>query len=483
MLKNTTIVTSRAGSKPLVIDGREINPNDLHPSILESLMESGAFGEDSIIKGPIHLGDITKKVRSILDDLPPETLESGEINYVLGKELNTLLDETQTMVIENGKEVVKTLPISFARAWELKKRFGQLGYGDVVNNVPFVNTKFRDLTNGMDEAIEKSIPQWNNPELLEDYQAAKDIINARHEAFAPLGNRSAGAANVVSGGRRNQGTLRFFNQANDSLDSVLVDAEKMQSFLNSGTIPNVPGIRGNKAELQSYAVMKIMNDSKIMDFAGTKVSEATASFSPTKIQSAWKELTESKAGQLLFGKQERQNLNKTFDIIQQRLNQLSVVNQPLSREGSRYLGLKAITGMITLSGTSASAMLLGSTFNSGLAIGTTLTGGFIAGMYALGRLAVNPKTARLLHDLLRGAPLQMSQRKASRLISQSLIGVPLSFEGEDGNRISGMVENDGAGAGVFIPNLDQDSAPIFPDGPGINTLGGGVTIDETSLPN
>jgi len=202
--------------------------------------------------------------------------------------------------------------LSFDDAWELKKRFGALGYGDVIENTNVEHTNFRNLTSSMDDSIESSIGSWESggSDALNSYKEAKRITNARFEAYAPLGNRAAGAAALLQGAHVNQGTLKFHNQANSEIDRAFRNVNQMQRFLDSGTIDGVPG-KSTREELQSYAVMKIINGAR--DIVPEKQFGAGATrFNSTKMLSEWRELIDNDAGRLLFSKQTRANTAQTY---------------------------------------------------------------------------------------------------------------------------------------------------------------------------
>ena len=420
------------------------------------------------IDGPIDTKELLDSALTIYNKIPTSQKMEG-VKTSLVSEIEDLFSKAGVKFDKKpGKLVITGFDhIEFVDAWELKKHFGKLGHGDIIKGTVFEDPQFRTLAKKMDASIEKSIKElWDDTDALDAYQASKKITDARYRAFAPGGKAANGAGAVLQEAR----------EPIPEVDAILGDVKRMKRFLASDEIlqdESLPthllkgkgriegfGGRATKQDLQAYAFMKTMFESTWTDPKGF------TRFDPIKLQDAWKKLSTSASGKELFGSKVRGDLDKTFDIIAQRVNQVAEVGGVTDISGNRYIALKLASGMVQI----GAPIAVGMTAFGPNAVGFGAIGLIWATMTGLGILATNPTTSRLLHNMLRGGPLGMSSERASRLVGHALIGLPMTFQTQDGTQIQGTLDNDGQ------PTADLNQEEL-------NSSFPGITVDPSSLPN
>jgi len=151
-------------------------------------------------------------------------------------------------------------------------------------------------------------------------------------------------------------------------------------------------------------------------------------------------------------------VSKNFDVIANRISELTQISDKLQLGGKRYIGLKVATGVAEMSGSTAGSLMSGAAAPTGrIAAAGAVVGGIMT-FGQLGKLSLSPKTARLTLAMLRGGPLGMSSKAAARLIAQTSIGYPMVFRFADGT-IETLMYNQNL---ELVPAEEGNQAPPFP---------------------
>lgn len=377
------------------------------------------------VKGAVNLNRTVKLVDEFINDMTKSGIKPDPEDPVF-KALNDLV-EFSGMRIENGK-LVHT-PVDFDRAWKTKQVAGNLGYGNPLENITVKDSRFRKISQALDQDISDSMLTWQNNGVPAQklWETTKSIVNKRHAVFN---------ADFETGASVND-LLKTANSPTSSLNKQIDDPKKLSRLLRSGNTSALGITNGTsnyatntntRVNAQGYQFTRIINEA---------FDRGSGQFSKEKLLTSWAEHAASPSGEILWNKKQKEAIN---GIIQD----FAQITDNMGNAGpSRYLTLRLAQNTIQVAAPIV-AVGLGSDFyfgsNTAGALGTI---GAALTLRQFAKLSTNPDTARIIYAMMKNEPLQMSTEMAGRRILHILKGEILDLQDAKGNSKQGKVNAQG----------------------------------------
>jgi hypothetical protein len=301
-------------------------------------------------------------------------------------------------------------------------------------------TKLKDQLNELVEAYTLYLPAGTK-------QFSK--LNQLNQHDLTLKLAEAAQQGIVNPTRSQLPQIRYAYAPSPILNRIVDDAEEMNKFLTSGEI-KIGGKGGYKAvgskdDLRGYQFMRLLSENTDTSTGLTNISA---------VVDAWNKYKNSGAGRQLYNAKQRADLDQIInnETLLKYLQHVGIGDK--TPGASRYLTLRLGTGIASLSSGVMSSMLGGKT--SGLGTAGAIVGGAL-GLNQIGKLMVNPDTARLMIAMTKGGPLNMSPKIAGRIIGRALRNQPFMIEIKDPNTgettyIDGKIDN----LGKFKADLPEN---------------------------
>jgi len=443
------ITTSATGFGPVTIGGAA------PPS-----MRVGAVA----IEGPVYLTrvqevalELQKELNALVGTTDLGSL--GKAQQTVTQILAGIHDELSTIMRkanipgamqENARlAALSDIPISFNRAWQDKKRLGELAFETLEDGTPkrvqaliveLYDAFDTDITRSLGdpnlwgESAEEAVQLWGE---IKSTTTAAYAINMPRNAVDPIKSviLQAGDAERISTAL--QQDLATIRDPNAFVNSVLDDKNLLARGIDQGRIA-VPGLAGElkvtKENLKSYQVMRILHEAQ---------DTATGAFNSGRLLSGWRNFKASPSAQKkgtfpgLFTAAEKRRLDVFFEALAKTQTTLP------SASRTAYLAIRGSTlALGTLSG-----WIFGGSLATAGASGLTFAAALLGG-HTIGRFTNSRIGSSILSLALKGEALGMSVQQASQALGMLARGEPVTLQfirDEDGAlvEIQGTVGEDG----------------------------------------
>lgn len=371
------------------------------------------------VDGPVYLKNTLEAANKYITEANAGLVSQDPENPVL-KAAQKLISLTNAEFDKTGA-VIKANPISFDQAWQFKKDAGDLAFGNPLSDTGLKDIKFKGVYSALDKDIGSSLEQWpNNGQQAKNlWDRTKQIVSNRYEQFAPQNEVGAKVKDLL-----NSKDVQI-----DKLDQIISEPSKLQRLINTGDTSLLANPGQSKGaytsvaptnlrdKLKTYQFSRLYQDSLIKDEAGNTTPN------PKKMWETWEGVKNSESMRILYNRNER-------DQISQFLKQVALTNEKFSTRGShmlQYRGMYAVLG----AGAGLTGYLLDGLSPAHAMITGGAVGGFLFSINQLGKLAINPQTARIVQSM---AADQMSvpSKFAARAIANVLKGETVKLLKTDG---------------------------------------------------
>lgn len=366
-----------------------------------------------VVEGPVRLFNSRKAIDEIehnLEQVPQEDPQLGSMKAVLGA-----LKGRMSQKDENGT----TIPLDFKEAWELSKMYGRNGWensrlrGDSPAPTTFMGGNYRKLWQAVTEDIKDSIPTWEQQGdkggALSSFLKAKQAVSDRNTIFS-----EHGLYDLIN----EKGTRIPY------LDEAMKDPKVLENVLQGSELKLPNGkveMTNARRTIGGYTLNKMLESST----SDNPLTGKTQEFNSQKFYDQWSDPKFQQVKDKLFSKEAQGYVS---DLIKNTSAMQQATGPGLN------INAKLIGGGIALTGALASGVTHG--LGYGLAISGLATGGV-----GMAKLLSNPTTAKILVAASKGAPLNMSQESAARMIGQVLNGLTLTAINPDGSEQDVVVQN------------------------------------------
>lgn len=366
------------------------------------------------IPGPINLGNSIQAAQNFLDN---RKAVLGDLSKASGQDVpliasaQQLIAKAQPIFDPQTGQLIRSKPIGFKEAWDLKKGFDELAYGGGATDVSFSASTFRNLGKAVNEDIENSLPHWANDPgktALRDFLNAKATVAQRHNVFDNDGLRQL---------------LDTENSTVPEISKITSDPQKLQRALNASELKMPGGVISSsnmKRDLQGHKFVEMLSSAWNSD----PIDPTKGTFDARKLSDSWNSYSDE-SKKMLFSASNRADIDqfvKNLAMTQQK--QVGVgMNSKMMMAGRASV----ILGAGLISGGNLSHYAEG-------------IGGMELGGAALAKLLTNPKAARLMVAVSSGAPLNMSQQAASKIITGALTGYTVNVLLPNGQKSKATVD-------------------------------------------
>lgn len=378
------------------------------------------------VEGPIDYTNTLNKLKQIENSFSKGNTKPDPSDPLF-KKIQELYDATNAEFDNTGK-LISHNPVGFESAWSDKQTMGKLAYGDPITKVDAVDSRFGEISRAIDSDIDRSVGSWANGgfDAKNYWNKAKQIVNTRYKVFSPQGEKGPSVKELMV----------MANDREPTLDAIVRSKERVTRFLAGGNVNTVTQSAGDKsifantnarAAAKGYTFLSIVEDAK---------DKATGLYNPNKLRASWAEYANSPAGKIVYNKQERDQLTEVF-------NAFAAGSGPVSERGKQYL-----TFRVAQAGLGVASAVVGSAFLGSSLLGYKLASGAAVGLAAismrqLAKWSIDPKTGPLVAAAFKGGPLNMSQKLASKLMTQALKGEVITLIGADGTEEQVKINNNG----------------------------------------
>lgn len=381
------------------------------------------------IQGPIYLKTTLEDAYRIIKEAP-KSLSSPDQQKGVLHAAQQLLSQSNAKFNNKG-QLVSSTPISFKDSWQFTKELDELAFegakDGVVNPLSHV---FKSMAGKIRDDVEASIPGWANPanpktqvaaaEALNAWKASKAIVAQRNEIF----DRATKIPKLLS----DQVSIV------PEIDAIIKDPVQLEKTLRLGDL-NLPTSGGAvivannlRKDLAGYEFQKIMQEAWRPE---DPIKGTLGHFDKNAMISAFMDPQKKDSYKLLFGAQTRANMEQFFDAVSKtaQSGKSLYTSALIARVG--YAGITLGTGAVLANLDDPRSLIAG-----GIIGGTVLLGG-------IGRAMSNPDIARLLTAAVKGDPLGMSEKAASKFILNVLQGAKMSLTLNDGTERQAVINADG----------------------------------------
>jgi hypothetical protein len=208
------------------------------------------------------------------------------------------------------------------------------------------------------------------------------------------------------------------------------DTSKLQRLLNTGDLNGL--INNSSSQYSSIAptntrdFLKGFHFTDLVQQSTKQLENGQTTFNPTQLYQLWQGVENKPATKLIYNQVERARMGQFLKNVSLTDQKFSNTAQHFLQYRGLYAGLGAASGLLgyMIDNISPTKALLGSSAIAGLEIG----------MGGLGKLAINPQTAKIMQDLASDQ-MSTSGKFAARMIANVLRGQTVYAVTKDGQRI------------------------------------------------
>lgn len=384
-----------------------------------------------IIEGPTVLQNTLQEIQKITDEVSRSPVKPDDIDKVI-KDMTDLADSV--LIKDSTGKMTGIKPMNFGDAWETKKSLQRkAGYDGPISTNTYHEGLYSRLSEAIDNDIEVATKLWGGKTGQKLFTDSKAITKQRYDLFKPTGEKGEGLKDILP----YTGQLKSVNNPIPAINNIIDDKYKLERTLEAGVV-KPQGVAGPlhtnlRSELKGYQFMRLFKES----WEPLSAEEVTKGITNAdKLIEKWSVYSNSDAGKKLFSSAAER------DAISEFISNVKQVSTPVGGTGpSRYLILRLGSGTVQL-GTGLVGTMLGGQTGLGYAGSGAGVLGVAISLHGLGRLMTNPDSARIMNAAIKGSPLGMSTKLASRTIAQALRNHPAELIMEDGTRFSGRINGE-----------------------------------------
>lgn len=381
------------------------------------------------VNGPVYIKTTLEDAYRIIKEAPKSLTSPDQQKGVLHA-AQQLLSQTGAKFDKSGR-LISSTPIAFKDAWQFTKDLDEMAFSGAKDGVVDpLSRVFKSMAGKIRDDVETSIPGWSNPanpksqvaatEALNSWRASKAIVKQRNEIFdraTKIPKLLADEKSVVP-----------------EIDAIINDPVQLEKTLRLGNL-KVPTSGGSvvianniRKDMAGYEFQKIMQEAWRPE---DPITATAGHFDKNAMISAFMDPKKQDSYKILFGAQTRASMEKFFDAVSKvsQNGKSPYTSSLIARAG--YAGITLGTGAVLTNLDDPRSVIAG-----GIIGGTVLLGG-------IGRAMSNPDIARLLTAAVKGDPLGMSEKAASKFILNALQGSTMALTLQDGTERQAVINADG----------------------------------------